>query len=117
MDFRTATIRGTAVLGAVAAGSLVFGSVSSAAPSDTIVNSPCSFSQIVAATYAVSPEEGVALASSPLSSSFAAFLAAPPWQRQIFLSSQPAVVDRVNAFFGGPGSGFVRTVFDTCTQY
>lgn len=117
MSIRSTALRGTAVFGAVAAGSLVFGGVAAAAPADTVVNTPCSFSQIVAATYEISPEEGAALASSPLSSSFAAFLAAPTWQRQIFLSSQPAVVDRVNAFFGGPGSGFARTVFATCEQF
>lgn len=117
MNSRTTATRAGAVLGAVAAGSILLTGVASAAPADTVVNTPCSFSQIIAATYAIDPEEGAALAASPLSGSFATFLAAPPWQRQMFLGSQPALVDRVNAFFGGPGSGFARTVFATCSEF
>lgn len=117
MTKRQSTARFAAVSIAAVAGSLLVAGTASAAPADTVVNTPCSFSQIVAATYAIDPEEGAALASSPLSSSFGIFLASPPWQRQMFLSSQPAIVDRVNAFFGGPGSGFARTVFATCENF
>nr|WP_296774282.1 hemophore-related protein [Rhodococcus sp. (in: high G+C Gram-positive bacteria)] len=117
MNHRYNALRLTAGIGAVAAGSLLFAGVATAAPADTVINTPCSFSQVVAATYAISEDEGAALAASPLSSSFAAFLAAPTWQRQMFLNSQPAIIDRVNAFFGGPGSGFARTVFATCSDF
>lgn len=117
MTIGTTSARFAAGIAAAATGSLVFAAVAHAAPVDTVATSPCSFSQVVAATYAVSEEEGAALASSPLAPAFASFLAAPQWQRQAFLATQPAIVDRVNAFFGGPGSGFARTVFSTCGQF
>ncbi len=104
-------------LGMAAVGAMVFAGIATAAPAETLVQTPCSFSQVVAATSAISEDEGAALAASPLSSSFAAFLSAPQWQREIFLNSQPVILDRVNSFFGGPGSGFVRTVFATCSAF
>lgn len=117
MNVRRTALQATAVVGAAAACSLVLGGVASASPADTVAQTPCSFSQVVAATYAISEDEGAALSSSPLAGSFEAFLAAPPWQRQIILATTPALIDRVNAFFGGPGSGYARTVFTTCEQF
>lgn len=117
MISRLSTTKVATVLGATAVGALLCGGVATATPAETVVNTPCSFSQIVAATYAQDEEEGAALAASPMAGSFAAFLAAPAWQRQAILASQPAIVDRVNAFFGGPGSGLARTVFASCVDY
>lgn len=117
MNRRPTVTRLGLALGAAAAGTLLAAGTADAAPADAVVNTPCSFAQIVSATYAIDESEGAALASSPLASSFSAFLAAPQWQRQMFLGTQPALLDRVNAFFGGPGSGMARTVFATCSGF
>jgi hemophore-related protein len=106
------------IVGACAAAAVVAGSGSaSALPLDTLVNSTCSFNQIVAATYAVSPEEAVALANSPIAPQFASFLASPPFQRQLLFTTQPWIADSISSFLNGPGAGLAGNAFATCNQF
>lgn len=89
----------------------------SAAPIDLVVTTTCTWPQIVAATYSVSPEEGDALANSAIAGRFAQFLSLPPAQRRPALDYIPGGSDRINDAFGGPGGRIGYTVFETCSSF
>lgn len=105
----------TVVAGAALVG--ISTGTASAAPVDMVVNTSCSWPQVVSATYAVSPEEGNALANSAMSGQFAQFLALPSTQRRIALGYMPGAGDRINQVFGGPGGGIAYEVFRTCSSF
>lgn len=104
------TLAGAALVG-LSAGT------ASAAPVDEVVNTTCSWPQIVSATYALSPEEGEALANSAMAGQFAQFLSLPTSQRRMALDYMPGASDRINQVFGGPGASAAYTVFGTCSQF
>ena len=93
-----------------------FGSAN-AAPFDVVADSTCSFDQLVAATTAISPEEGDALARSPLAGQMASYLELPSTQRRFALQLVPNLDDQINRYFGGPGGQIAYGAFATCTQF
>jgi hemophore-related protein len=86
--------------------------VASADPLDPIVNTTCSYPQVMSALNAQDPATAAAFTSSPESTSFLSqFLASPPNQRlrmARMIQNTPGIQQNF---------GLIQQVFNTCSNY
>ncbi|HYO02537.1 MAG TPA: hemophore-related protein [Mycobacterium sp.] len=107
------TTKVAAGLGGLAMALMAGSGLASAAPSDAvIVNSTCTYPQVIAALNAEDPVAANTLASNPMANGFLQDLVnSPPGQRQ-------QKIDQVRAYpAAAQYSGLIAQVANTCSNY